>query len=241
MAAAAPDLSIVAPVYNEAENFPKFYGRLKESVRTPYQLLVVYDSEDDTTLPCAREFQKSDPSVVLVKNDERGVLGALKTGLRYPKSGALLVTMADGSDDLGQVDAMVELYRQGYSVVAASRYARGGRQLGGPPLKKALSRVAGLSLKLLAGVPTSDPTNNFKLYSKELIDKIEIESQGGFEVALELTVKAYALGLRIAEIPTVWTDRVAGQSNFKLLKWMPHYLRWYRAALAHRAAHWIPG
>jgi dolichol-phosphate mannosyltransferase len=239
--ARAPDLSIVVPVYNEAENFPAFYRGLKEHVRTPHSIIVVYDFEEDTTLPVVRELQRDDPSVVLVKNDVRGVLGALKAGLRHPQRGAVLVTMADGSDDHRQVDEMYRLYTQGFHVVAASRYAPGGGQRGGPPFKKMLSRVAGTSLRWVAGIPTWDATNNFKLYSKQLLDQVQIESVGGFEVALELTVKAHGLGLAIAELPTVWTDRVAGKSNFKLMKWLPRYLRWYGQAMAHRARQLVRG
>src|SRR5206468_12820561 len=107
-------------------------------------------------------------------------------------------------------------------------------QEGGPKLKSFLSRAAGLSLHFVGGLPTRDPTNNFKLYSRTLLDQVQIESTGGFELALELTVKAHLLGLSIAELPTVWTDRVAGQSNFKLMKWLPRYLRWYTEAFRGR-------
>ena len=131
---------------------------------------------------------------------------------------------------------MYRLYKQGYGVVAATRYSKGGQQQGGPLVKGLLSRTAGLSLRLLTGLATSDPTNNFKLYTTELLRQVEIESKGGFEVALELTVKAHALGYEIAEIPTTWRDRTHGKSNFNLLKWLPHYLRWYLYGVAHSPA-----
>jgi dolichol-phosphate mannosyltransferase len=230
-----PDLHLIVPVYNEAENFPRFYESVKAHIKTPHDLIVVYDFDEDTTVPVARALADKDPSLLLVKNTGKGVLGALKTGLAYPKGGALIVTMADCSDDHRCVDAMYQLYQQGCHVVSASRYAPGGAQHGGPKLKGMMSRVAGMSLNLLGGIPTRDPTNNFKLYSKLLLEQVEIQSEGGFEVALELTVKAHAAGLKIAELPTVWTDRVAGQSNFKLLKWLPRYLKWYVHALRHRA------
>ena len=94
--------------------------------------------------------------------------------------------------------------------------------------------MAGLSLHHLAGVPTHDPTNNFKLYSRGFLDAVTIESTAGFELALELTVKATLMGRPVAEVPTTWRDRTAGQSNFKLRKWLPHYLHWYRAAFVGR-------
>jgi dolichol-phosphate mannosyltransferase len=231
----SPELTVVVPVYNEAENFPRFHASLQAHVRTPYRLLVVYDHENDTTLPVARALAATDPTIELVKNEGKGVLGALKTGLKKPERGAVLVTMADCSDDHAQADAMFALYQDGFHVVSASRYSKGGEQRGGPLLKSAMSRAAGVSLHLLGGVATSDPTNNYKLYAVDFLQRVEIESTGGFEVALELTVKATRMGLRVCEIGTVWTDRVAGQSNFQLRKWLPRYLRWYAAAMQDRA------
>ena len=71
---------------------------------------------------------------------------------------------------------MVALADDGADVVAASRYMKGGRQVGGPRLKRLISRFAGLSLHWFAGVPTHDPTNNFKLYSRRFLDAVTIES-----------------------------------------------------------------
>lgn len=234
--ASFPDLQIVVPVYNEAENFPRFYRSVKEKVATPHAIVVVYDREEDDTLPVVRELARDDPGLTLLKNPERGVLGALRTGLSHPGGGAVVVSMADGSDDHGCVDRMYRMYREGHDLVAASRYCEGGEQRGGPLIKRVLSRLAGRSLHRLTGLPTSDPTNNFKLYSRRLLDSVRIESRGGFEVALELTVKAHAGGFRIGEVPAVWTDRVAGSSRFKLLRWLPHYLRWYIRAVLGRVS-----
>jgi hypothetical protein len=150
----------------------------------------------------------------------------------------VLISMADGSDEPGVVDPMVALARDGADVVAASRYMGGGRQVGGPRLKRLMSRTAGLTLHWFAGVPTHDPTNNFKIYSRRFLDSVTIESTAGFELALELTVKATIAGRRVAEVPTTWRDRTAGQSNFKLRKWLPHYLHWYRVAFAGTLKRW---
>ena len=89
---------------------------------------------------------------------------------------------------------MVGLAWSGADVVSASRYMRGGGQIGGPRLKRLMSRAAGLTLHWFAGVPTHDPTNNFKLYSRAFLDAVTIESTAGFELALELTVKATQMG-----------------------------------------------
>src|SRR6185503_19836129 len=94
--------------------------------------------------------------------------------------------------------------------------------------------IAGLSLHWFAGVQTHDPTNNFKIYSQSFLAAKPIESQAGFELALELTVKATLAGRGVAEVPTTWRDRTAGQSNFRLRAWLPHYLRWYGLAFRGR-------
>ena len=101
-------------------------------------------------------------------------------------------------------------------------------------LKRLLSRTAGLTLHWFGGVATHDPTNNFKLYSRRLLDATTIESEAGFELALELTVKATLDRRRVAEVPTTWRDRTAGESNFKLRKWLPHYVHWYWLAMRGR-------
>jgi len=136
--------------------------------------------------------------------------------------------MADLSDDLGAVDEMYRLIMdEGYDVVCGSRYMKGGRQLGGPFLKRLLSRMAGVSLHYLTGIPTHDVTNSFKMYRRSFLMNTKIESEGGFEIGMELTVKAFISGLKITELPVTWTDRVAGKSRFQMWPWIPNYLRWY--------------
>jgi dolichol-phosphate mannosyltransferase len=117
-------------------------------------------------------------------------------------------------------------------VAAASRYMPGGQRSGGPRLKGALSRAAGLSLYWLARLGTRDATNSYKAYSVPFLREAGIESRQGFEVALELTAKARRRRLPVAEIPTTWRDRTAGESKFRLGPWLPAYLRWYWYALA---------
>lgn len=223
-----PMLNIVVPVYNEAENFRPMYEEVEEKIKIPHRLIVVYDFDEDTTVPVAREVAKKDPKVELVKNTiGRGALNAVKTGFNHVESGPVLVVMADLADDLKAVNEMYQKYLDGADLIAGSRYMRGGRQIGGPLFKRILSRCAGTSLHYLRGVPIHDTTNNFKLYDKKLLDKITIESKGGFEVAMEVTVKAFIMGARLEEVPSTWKDRTAGESNFKLWKWLPSYLKWY--------------
>jgi glycosyltransferase involved in cell wall biosynthesis len=225
-------LALLVPVYNEAENFPRLVAEVERLVPPPFTMYVVYDFDADTTVPVARALAESRPWLRLVRNDlGRGVAFAIRKGFAVIERGPTLVVMADLSDDLSVVPAMVELYRTGFRIVCPSRYMRGGRQLGGPRLKRLLSRAAGLSLHALAGFPTHDATNNFRLYDAALVNEVGIDSVAGFEIALEITAKAFRNGVRIAEVPTTWRDRTAGTSRFRLMKWLPRYLQWYLYAL----------
>ena len=230
-----PELAIVLPVYNEGEAVEPVLRALSTSVTTPHELVVVYDFDEDTTVPVIARLATEIPGLRGLRNElGRGVLNAMKAGIAATGAPYVLISMADGSDEPHVVDPMVDLARDGADVVAASRYMPGGRQVGGPRLKRLMSRTAGLTLHWFAGVPVHDPTNNFKLYSRRFLEGVTIESSAGFELALELTVKATLQRRRVAEVPTTWRDRTAGQSNFKLRKWLPHYLHWYRVAFMGR-------
>jgi glycosyltransferase involved in cell wall biosynthesis len=231
----APELSIVMPVYNEGEAVAAVLRALEASLTTSHETLVVYDFEGDTTVPVLAGLAVELPAVRGLRNDiGRGVLNALRAGLAAARGEYVLVTMADGSDEPEVVERMVGLARAGADVVAGSRYMRGGRQVGGPRLKALMSRLAGLSLHWFAGVPVHDATSNFRLYRRSFLDGVTIESRAGFELALELTVKATLAGRPMAEVPTTWRDRTSGQSNFRLRKWLPEYLRWYAVAFRGR-------
>jgi glycosyltransferase involved in cell wall biosynthesis len=231
----APELSIVLPVYNEGEAVEPVLRALSAGVKTPHELVVVYDFDGDTTVPVIARLSAEVPGLRGLRNDlGRGVLNAMRAGIAGTTAPLVLISMADGSDEPHLVDEMVALARDGADIVAASRYMPGGSQVGGPPLKRLMSRTAGLTLHWIGGVRTHDATNNFKLYSRRFLKSVRIESQGGFELAIELTVKATLAGRRVAELPTTWRDRTAGQSNFKMRAWLPRYLRWYFVAMRGR-------
>jgi len=226
------------PVFKEGEAVEPVLRAMTAAVSAPHEILVVYDFDEDPTVPVIARLAAELPTVRGLRNDlGRGVLNAMKAGIAASSGQYVLISMSDGSDEPHVVDSMVALARDGADVVSASRYMKGGRQLGGPPIKRLMSRVAGLTLHWFAGIGTHDPTNNFKLYSRRFLDDVTIESTAGFELALELTVKATLSGRRIAEVPTTWRDRTAGESNFKLRKWLPHYLHWYRLAFVGRWLH----
>ncbi|MDD5255701.1 MAG: glycosyltransferase family 2 protein, partial [Candidatus Omnitrophica bacterium] len=95
------------------------------------------------------------------------------------------------------------------------------------------SCFVGWSLHFLLGIPTHDIANAFKMYGKKVLEKVEIESKG-FEISMEITVKGFFLGFKVAEVPTVWKERTKGKSSFKMLRLFPRYLRWYAWGIARR-------
>jgi glycosyltransferase involved in cell wall biosynthesis len=217
------------PVYNEGGNIgPVLEGIAAAVSGIDLELLIVYDFDEDDTVPVVRALQPRLRWVRLCRNElGRGVLRAIRAGFGAAQAPYVLVMMADGSDEPEAIPRMLALAQAGADVVAGSRYMRGGSQVGGPRLKRTLSRIAGLSLYWMRRLPIHDATSNFRLYSRRLLSQVTIESSAGFELALELTVKARRLGLRVEEVPTVWHDRTAGQSRFRMWEWIPHYLKWY--------------
>jgi glycosyltransferase involved in cell wall biosynthesis len=227
-----PLISLVVPVYNEAENIVSCLNEVEAAIAETHEILIVHDFPEDTTLPAVAAMQPPCPSVRLVYNTlGKGVLNALKSGFVAAAGDVIVVLMADRSDDPRDVPAMARLIRSGHDVVAGSRYCKGGQQEGGPLVKRTLSRLAGVSLHYLAGLPIRDATNNFRAYSRRVVEQVPIEGTVSFALALELTVKAHARGWKLAEVPTVWHDRTAGVSRFRLWAWLPHYLRWYLWAM----------
>jgi dolichol-phosphate mannosyltransferase len=228
-----PVLSVVMPVYNEGPTVEGVLRRLEAAVTAPHETLVVYDFEEDTTVEPTKRLLSELPHVRLVRNTiGRGALNALRAGIAASRGRRVLVTMADGCDEVEIVDQMVRLSDDGAVVVAPSRYMRGGGQEGSPRVKAAMSRVAGLTLHWIGRMTIHDPTNNFKLYDRAFLDSISIESGGGFVFALEVSVKAHEAGLPMAELPTTWHGRVTGESQFQIRQWLPHYLRWYVRGMA---------
>jgi dolichol-phosphate mannosyltransferase len=237
MNAEALRYSIVLPVFHEADNIGPMCRRVRDELPSGLELLVCYDDDSDPTLAAlaALEADAKPERIRLIKNDlGPGVRYAIEAGMRAATAPVVVVMMADLSDDFRRVEPMIELCEQGADVVCASRYSPGGAQVGGPLVKKTLSRLAGKSLHRLAGLPTRDPTNSFKAYSKAFLARTPIESSAGFSLGLELTVKAHFNGGRVAEVPASWYDRTNGESRFRLRKWLPLYMHWYVWALRQR-------
>jgi dolichol-phosphate mannosyltransferase len=230
-----PRVSVVVPAYNEGSDIIPVLDRIFESVRLHCEVLVVVDSPDDSTVAVVTGYADKEPRLHCVVNTYGpGPANAIRYGIAAAAAPVAVVTMSDGCDDPRQIDELARLVDRGVAVAAASRYMPGGQQVGGPLLKGLLSKAAGRSLALFARIGTRDATNSFKAYSTDFVRKVGIDSRAGFEIGIELSAKARRMRMPVAEIPTIWLDRQAGVSNFKIAQWIPGYLRWYRFAFGPR-------
>ena len=221
-------LDIIVPVFNEGNTILSFLDSLEKYVSVSSRVLICYDNDDDNTLPhIKKNGSKYSFPIVKVKNKKKGVHGAITSGFSYATASAVLVMPADDTYNAPIINTLYQKYREGYDIVVPSRFIPGGKMVGCRFQKALLVRAAAITLYLLAGVPTHDATNGFRLFSKRLLDTIKIESTEGFTYSIELLVKCHRLGWKVAELPAVWYERKKGHSRFKILQWAPHYLRWY--------------
>ena len=227
-----PELEIVIPVYQEGENILSVLRALKTRVKTPFRVLICYDHDDDNTLEALRNDPPESVSIICVKNDGRGALGAVLTGFRRSTAPAVLVFPADDDYNADRIDSMVQKCRGGAEIVAGCRFMPGGCMEGCPWLKAMIVRSSAFVLRHVARLPTRDPSNGLRLFSRRVLDQLPIESKVGFAYSLELLVKVHRLGWKVDEVPLRWYERKSGSSRFRVLKWLPQYFVWFRYAFA---------
>ena len=227
-----PDLDIVIPVYNEGGNILKVLNALCDATRTPFRVLICYDDESDDTLDALKDFNDARCEIVRVRNRGRGAHGAVVTGFDEGDAPAAIMWPADDSFNAPIIDAMYREYLNGCHVVCASRFIRGGCMVGAPWLKSLLVRSSAFTLYYLARLPARDASNGLRLFSRRLLDRARIESSAGFAYGIELLVKCHRLGWNIADVPAAWFERTSGRSRFRVIRWLPEYLRWYFYAFA---------
>lgn len=224
-------LSIILPAHNEEDNIREAIKRIESALDIPHELVVVNDHSTDNTAELLVQLGPQYNNIRVVENKlKKGFANALKTGFNSVDTDVVVPVMADLCDDLTTLKKMFEKINEGYDVVCASRYIKGGSRQGGSKLKGFFSCFVGKSLSFLLGLPTHDIANAFKMYKKKVIDSIDIKSKG-FEISMEIPLKAYFLGFKITEVPTVWKERTKGKSSFKMFKILPDYLKLYTWAV----------
>jgi dolichol-phosphate mannosyltransferase len=227
-------LDIVIPVYNEGCNILDTLSALARDVKTPARVLICYDRPEDDTIPAinANPEVHAGLPVEFIRNRGAGPHGAVMTSFAVSRAPFVVMFPADDDYNTQILDHMVALGRQGFDIVCASRFMHAGEMVGCPFFKAVLVRTANFTMFHLARMPTHDSTNGFRLFSRRVIDSIAIESDRGFCFSIELLVKAHRLGWGITEVASRWFVRKHGASRFRILIWLPAYLRWYFYAFA---------
>lgn len=228
------ELDIVMPVYHEGENILPIIRSLSTHLRTPFRLLICHDTDDDSTIAVLRALESPKPTIEFVKNTGVGVLGAIVSGFHRSTAPVVLMMPADDDYNAPRLDEMTGRFAFGVDMMCPSRFMPGGKMVGCPPLKATLVRLTAWFMYHVVGVPTHDPTNGFRFFSRRVLDQIPIETTAGFAYSMELLVKCQRLGWKIEERPAHWYERKAGTSRFRVFRWAPVYLQWVRYALATR-------
>ena len=219
-------LDIIIPVYNEADNIKTVLALLDERVRTPFRVLICYDFNEDSTLPVLDTCRVS-YKILKIKNKGYGVHGAVMTGFNASDGDCVIVFPADDIYNQRILDEMYDKFKESCDIVVASRFMKGGSMKGCPWLKSILVRLASFTLYWLSSIPVRDASNGFRLFSRRILDTVLIESSEGFTYSLELLVKCERLRWKIGEVPVQWIERTNRNSRFRVIQWMPRYLRWY--------------
>ena len=222
------EVDLVIPVYNEGPAIYPMLDALLEHVRFDYRIYICHDHPDDTTVAAIHAYPDLRKlPLSLIQNEGEGVCDAIFSGIRAGKGAAVIVMPADDTFNAALLNEMAARFSQGAQVVCPSRFMSGGCMTGCPWFKSILVRTAAFTLYHVARLPTHDPTNGFRLFSRRLLQSIPVEASEGFAFSLELLVKAHRRGIKIAELPAQWHERQAGKSRFRLFHWLPLYLRWY--------------
>ena len=176
--------SVVIPVFNEGEAIVSLLEKLAQALTSNHEVIVVFDSNSDSTLPYLLEYQKQYPALRPTLNEYgRGPALAIKFGIYCAVSNNVIILMGDSSDDLSAIEVMAKMLNETEAVIVApSRYMDGGERVGGSILKSTLSKWANLTLYHLGRVQVHDSTNAFKGYSKSFIKEVGIEDNYNFMV-----------------------------------------------------------
>jgi len=223
-------LSILLPVRNEGINLRIMVKLLKAMVEVSHELLIVYDTPDDDSIAVIRNMQKQWANLRLVHNQRgRGVINAIRAGVDAAVGDYVLLFAADEVGPLLAVEDMLELMNEGCDLVSCSRYAHGGRRLGGSVIGGVLSRFANRLFHRLAGCVLSDATTGIKLFRRSLFSTLNLEAKPvGWAVTFEMAMKAQFAGWKLGEVPIISIDRLyGGKSTFRLGPWTAEYLRWF--------------
>jgi dolichol-phosphate mannosyltransferase len=221
-------LSVVIPARNEEGCIAATVEHLHLELRLqkiPHEIVVVDDGSTDSTWRVLEEIHARIPECKPVQNlGEHGFGRAITYGFGCVSGDAVVVMMADESDDCRDVVRYWQILDKGWDAVFGSRFVRGGAVIDYPRHKLLLNRMANLFLRLLFGVQFNDFTNAFKAYRRTVIDGCRPFLSPHFNLTVELPLKTIVRGYSWTIIPITWRNRRAGESKLKIKEMGSRYL-----------------
>src|SRR5437016_13770531 len=216
-------LSILLPVRNEGINLRIMLKILRSVVELPHEVLVVYDSTADDSIAVVDDVHKTYPELRGIQNTlGNGVVNAIRSGVASSEGDVILIFAADEVGPVLAIEDMITLIREGCDFVSCTRYAYGGRRLGGSPVGAFLSFSADWLFHVVVASPFTDATTGVRMFRKEVFPSLNLESRPvGWTVAFEMAIKAHHAGLPLGEVTIVSIDRLyGGESNFRVGHWV---------------------
>ena len=222
------------PVRNEGINLRIMIKMLRAIVEVGYEVLIVHDTPDDDSSQVIATLGPDQPVRAVHNTLGAGVVNAIRAGVDAASGQYVLIFAADEVGPVLAIEDMLLLMEQGCEFVSCTRYAHGGRRLGGSWVGGLLSRAANRLFHWLAGSVLTDCTTGIKMFRRDQFDRFQLESRPiGWAVAFEMSIKAQILGLGLGEVPIVSIDRLyGGKSTFRVGPWVMEYLRWFVWGLA---------
>lgn len=217
-------ISCIVPARNEEGNLAAVIDALSPILKNSplihdYEIIVVDDNSTDSTGQLIDSLAQKDSHIHPVhRTTSPGFGNAIKSGMAEAKGDIIIPFMGDLSDNPKDIPRLVERIDEGYDVAYGSRFVEGGVLNGYPRAKLIANRAFNNLVRLSFGMPNRDITNAFKAYRREVLDTIGIDNleSSGFDLTVEIPIKAHILGFRSSEVPVSWYDRTAGEAKLKL-------------------------
>jgi dolichol-phosphate mannosyltransferase len=221
-------LSVVIPARDEEGCVASTVEHLHIELRlrdVPHEIVVVDDGSTDRTWEILQALRERIPPLSPVQNPgPHGFGRAVACGLDAMKGDAVVIMMADESDDCRDVVRYWGKLNEGYDCVFGSRFIKGGGVIDYPRIKLFLNRLANYFLKVLFRIKLNDTTNAFKAYRREVIEGCQPLIAPHFNITVEIPLKAIVRGFSWTTIPITWRNRRSGTAKLKIKEMGSRYL-----------------